>query len=122
MQAITTLLVALSCGKHFEKFHKSSVACSRKLIRWLRAMGATNDIAKRAYVVLYSMIKTSDSPTWAELVDMFPDEVASQATLRHAPAAMDQMNMSWMDEGQPPTQSALGHQSDEHDYYQFRHV
>jgi hypothetical protein len=121
MQAITTLLVTLSCGKYFEKFHDDSVACSRKLIRWLRGMSVTNDIAQRAYMVLYNIVKTSDSPAFAEIVDMFTGELAAQAIPPLTPAAVDHMYVPWMGEGQPP-HFPLGQPSDEFGYYQLRHA
>jgi hypothetical protein len=121
MQAITTLLVTLSCGKHFEKFQVNSVACSRKLIHWLRGMSITNDVAHRAYMVLYSIVKTSDSSAFADFVDMFTDDLASQAIPPHTPVTANQAYVSWMGEGQP-SQLPLGQQSSEFVFYQLRQV
>jgi hypothetical protein len=118
MQAITTLLVTLSCGKHFEKFHDTSIACSRKLIHWLCSMSATNDVAQRAYTVLYNIVKTSGSPAFAEVVDLFTDELASQPIPSHTPATANQGYVLWMGEGLP-SQLPLGQQSNEFGFYQL---
>ena len=118
MQAITTLLITLSCGKHFEKFHATSVACSRKLIHWLRGMSVTNDVARRAYTILYNIVTTSESPAFAEIVDVFTDELATQSMPPHTPVTANQAYVSWMGEDML-SQLPAGQQSDDYGFYQL---
>jgi hypothetical protein len=76
MQSLTILLIAISTRQHFEPLYATSVASTKKLITWLQYLRDNNDIAKRAYQIVYEIVKapTSSPAVWKDIVGMFPDE------------------------------------------------
>jgi hypothetical protein len=76
MQSLTILLIAVSMRQHLEPFYATSVASTKKLVTWLQYLRDNNDTAKRAYQIVYEIVKapTSNPAVWKDVVDMFPDE------------------------------------------------
>ncbi|KAF1911386.1 fungal-specific transcription factor domain-containing protein [Ampelomyces quisqualis] len=74
MQALAILLIGVSCRPHFESLYHDSIASIRKLVAWLHSMRDANDTARRAYQVLYNIVKTPDTAVWSDVAGMFPDE------------------------------------------------
>jgi hypothetical protein len=77
MQSLTILLIAISTRQHFESFYADSIASTKKLVTWLHYLSANNDTAKRAYQVIYTIVKapTSNPTVWKDIVGMFPGEI-----------------------------------------------
>jgi hypothetical protein len=83
MQASAILLIAISCRKHFDLLYASSVSGLKHLVMWLRYMRHSNDMARRAYRVLYGIVNApnlSDPFVWADIAGMFPVEEAPPPT------------------------------------------
>lgn len=58
MQSLVVLLLEISLrGKHFPQDRHKIIPSLKKLVRWLRAMRATNGVAKRAYSIAFSLLK-----------------------------------------------------------------
>lgn len=97
MQASAILLIAISCRKHFNSLYASSVFGLKNLVMWLRYMRHSNDMAKRAYHVLYGIVKApnlSDPFVWADIAGMFPVEEAAPPPPIPIPIPMEQEGVS----------------------------
>jgi hypothetical protein len=60
MQALAVLLVGISCRQHFEQTYANSVASVKKMVTYLQRMCDHDEIAGRAYQVLYEIIIATD--------------------------------------------------------------
>jgi hypothetical protein len=120
MQALSVLLTAISCRKHFGDFINTSVMCSRKLIHWLYCMRDSNDIARSAYRVICSIVTSSDPQIWLGIADMFLGEVGTQAEASNVHSS-EQMYLSGAGEEQS-LNSTFGQQADEHSHYRLNEV
>jgi hypothetical protein len=77
MQSLSVLLTALSCGTYFEGVFPSCITCVKTLVSWLRLMATTNDIARRAFGVVKSIvhIPVKQGPSfWMDIAALFPEE------------------------------------------------
>jgi hypothetical protein len=102
MQALAVLMNAIACPKPFRDLLQSSSQCTKQLVGWLRVMGETNNIAARAYQVLYSIVKMSKPFVWNLVMDAFPDEVALMLQ-QPVPVNPDPQYLPWPDEDQAET-------------------
>ena len=128
MQALSVLLVGISCRKHFEASYVDSVASVRKLINWLWCMRENNDTAGRAYQVIYNIIKAptvSDRTVWADVEGFLLKDNTMQSPLPHQqqeqqvhPQIDPQMYLTWGAEQQLPQQQAAYPQDDQ-EYFQM---
>jgi hypothetical protein len=81
MQAITILLIGISCRRHFVSSYNGSVAGVKVLVTWLQHMRQNNETAQRVYQVIYNIVKSpnlSNPAIWEDIVCMFPDEIMQQ--------------------------------------------
>ncbi|CAN9149101.1 unnamed protein product [Alternaria alternata] len=100
MQALTVLMIAISCPGHFRDSLPVSCHSVRQLVSFLRGMRETNTLAARAYQFIYSIVKTSKPFTWDDVADAFPDE---DIIVLQQPAAgrVDPKYSPWPDNDQP---------------------
>jgi hypothetical protein len=78
MQSLTILLISISTRQHFEPLYTDSVASVKKLVTWLQYLRENNDMAKRAYKVVYNVVKEprlADPDVWKDIVEFFPTEI-----------------------------------------------
>jgi hypothetical protein len=101
MQSLTILLIAISTRQHFESLYVTSIASTKKLVTWLQYLRANNDTAKRAYQVIYEVVKapTANSAVWEDVADVFPEvSTAPQTSMQESIG--DQVFQAW--EGNAP--------------------
>ncbi|CAN9080203.1 unnamed protein product [Alternaria alternata] len=100
MQALTVLMIAISCPGHFRDSLPVSCHSVRQLVSFLRGMRETNTLAARAYQFIYSIVKTSKPFIWDDVADAFPDE---DIIVLQQPAAgrVDPKYSPWPDNDQP---------------------
>jgi hypothetical protein len=82
MQSLSILLISISTRQHFEPLYMGSVASVKKLVTWLQYLRENNEMAKRAYRVVYDVVKEphlADPEVWNDIVDAFPTEIAVPA-------------------------------------------
>jgi hypothetical protein len=117
MQALVVLMIAISCPDHFRNSLQASIQSTRQLVNSLRSMGETSALASRAYQVVYSMVKTSKPYIWADILDVFPDEVV-MVLQQPAPAKVNKQYLPWPDNDQPP-QGLFRYEMDNFGNYHF---
>lgn len=120
MQAFTVLLIGISCRKHFDQSYSNSVASVKKLVTYLKHMRETNDTAKRAFEIIYNIVKAPDLAepfVWKDIEEFFSDESVAQV----APLQQQHVHLSWTGEAQP-FQQLFGYQGDGSEYYQTHHI
>jgi hypothetical protein len=118
MQALTILLISICCRKHFEPSYSASVTSVKKLVTWLRCMSKTDDTAKRAYKVVYNIVRApdlADPAVWADIVVAFPIE--PQTLMPNGPSSQPQ-HMPWTGE-----EADLQHPFEfQEEKYTYRHL
>ncbi|KAL5114188.1 hypothetical protein ACEQ8H_007936 [Pleosporales sp. CAS-2024a] len=104
MQALTILLIAISCRKHFEPCYTSSVASANLLITWLRLMrDHNNDTAKRAYTVVHNLLRAPDAAhsfVWAHVAPACPPDDLPRRTAT-LPVQQEQQEQQQQEQGPP---------------------
>ncbi|RMZ74495.1 fungal specific transcription factor domain-containing [Pyrenophora seminiperda CCB06] len=104
MQSIAVLMNAIACAGNFYDPNKKSATAVRQLISWLRGLRETNNVAARAYQVVYSIVKTSDPNVWVDIADIFPNEM-TMVVQQPASSTFDAKYMPWP--GKQPSSDAL---------------
>jgi hypothetical protein len=101
MQSLTILLIAISTRQHFESLYATSIASTKKLVTWLQYLRANNDTAKRAYQVIYDVVKapTANPAVWKDVADVFPEVITAPRTSMQESIG-DQAFQAW--EGNAP--------------------
>ncbi|KAG9187290.1 hypothetical protein G6011_05161 [Alternaria panax] len=127
MQALAVLLIATSVPDHFRDTLPSSHHSIRQLVASLRSMCQTNELAARAYQVVYSIMKASGTFVWDEVADAFPDEVmmvlqmpttAIQMRDVGKKGVVDPKYVPWPDNDQP-SEALFRYEIDEFGNYHF---
>jgi hypothetical protein len=120
MQAFTVLLIGISCRKHFDQSYDNSVASVEKLVTYLKHMRETNDTAKRAFEIIYNIVKAPDLAepfVWKDIEEFFSGEDVAQV----APPQQQHVHLPWTGEAQP-FQQMFGYEGDGSEYYQTHHI
>jgi hypothetical protein len=103
MQSLAVLLVGISCRTYFELSYSNSVAAVKKLVTWLLCMRETNDMAKRGYQVIYSIVRAdnlADPFMWKDIVGFLPSHEVTQPAQGQTQMSA-QVYQTWAGEEQP---------------------
>ncbi|KAI8937846.1 hypothetical protein NX059_005536 [Plenodomus lindquistii] len=81
MQSIVVLLLEISLrGKHFPEDRHEIIPPLKKLIRWLRTMRVTNDVAGRAYPIAFNLLKKMVATIKIDISDLLQEDADLNAT------------------------------------------
>lgn len=90
MQTIAVLLLeTLLRGRHFPEDRQEIVPLLKELIRWLRATGVSNDVARRAYLIAFDLLKKMIATTNLDIFDPLQEDgrlhvkESAQGALQH---------------------------------------
>ncbi|KAF2735168.1 hypothetical protein EJ04DRAFT_576398 [Polyplosphaeria fusca] len=85
MQAIAVLLLDITYKAITARSHHDVVLSLKKLLRCLRAIGANNGMARRAYTIVIDLSKKMTTSVDSEVNDLLREEIATAAAMPAAP-------------------------------------
>ncbi|KAL5401958.1 hypothetical protein PMIN03_011084 [Paraphaeosphaeria minitans] len=83
MQALTVLLLEMSYGTvHLREDSEQIILSTKKLIRWLRAMKAGDQMAERAYTLAFGILMKLAPRIKADISDLLEEDTSSEDDTR----------------------------------------